>query len=142
MQGDVVRLGQQVFQVQEGHVHFVGHGFGDVGVVGDDVHAEGLCAPGDEAANIAKANDAQGFAVEFRAGEVGAFPLAGEEGGVGGGDVAADGEHEGHGVLGGSDGIGARGVHDDDAAGGGGFDVDVVYTNAGTTDDFEVDAGI
>ena len=63
------------------------------------------------------------------------LPLAGLGGGVGGGDLAGQGEHHGDGVLGGGDRVAERRVHHHDARGGGGRDVDVVDADAGAADD-------
>ena len=64
-------------------------------------------------------------------------PLAAAEGAIGAGDVACERHEQREGVLGGGDGVATRRVHDDDAALGGSFEVDVVDARAGAGDDLE-----
>src|SRR5687767_186017 len=45
------------------------------------------------------------------------------------------------GQFGGGDGVAAGGVHDHDPAAGGGFDIDVVHSDASATDDPELGGG-
>jgi hypothetical protein len=138
VEGDVVAHGEEGVEVLDHFDLAVDGGFGEVElVVGDDFHFEGEGALGDGLADAAEADDAEGFASELGAHEGVAVPLAGTEGGVGGGDFAGEGAHEGEGVLGGGDGVGVGGVHDEDAGLGGGFDIDVVDTDAGAGDGFE-----
>ena len=54
------------------------------------------------------------------------------------GQLAGEREHQGDGMLGGGDRIAERRVHDDDAARGGGRDVDIVDADAGAADHLEV----
>lgn len=44
-------------------------------------------------------------------------------------------------MFGGGNGVAARGVHDDDAVFGGGFDIDVIDANASAADGFQVFGG-
>ena len=92
-------------------------------------------------ADVAGADQAQRLAVELDAHEAVLLPLAGLGGGVGGGQLAGQGEHHGDGVLGGGDRVAERGVHHHDAGGGGGGDVDVVDADAGAADDLQVLGG-
>ena len=64
--------------------------------------------------------------------------LAGLQRGVGLGDVAADGQHEGQRLFGRGHAVGPGRVHDDHAAHGGRFDVNVVDTHAGAADDAQL----
>ncbi len=57
------------------------------------------------------------------------------------GTGAAMRDHEAEGELGDGDGVGAGGVHDDDAAAGGLVGVDVVDAHAGAADDAEFGRG-
>src|SRR5207248_9902585 len=57
------------------------------------------------------------------------------------GAVGGQRQHEGDGVLGGGDHIAGRRVDDDDAAPGGGVDIDVVDADAGAADHVELVAG-
>ena len=106
-----------------------------------DLHVEADGPAGDLAADAAQADDAERLAGDLRADELVAVPLAGLHRRVGGRDVAGEGEQQGDGVLGGRDGVAARGVHDDDALARGGGDVDVVDADAGADDAAEL-AGV
>ena len=98
--------------------------------------ADGLLA--DDAADIAGTDDAERLAGDLDAHELRLLPLAGLRGGVGGGKLAGDGEHQRDGMLGGGDRIAEGRVHDDDAAARGGRDIDIVDADAGAADDLEV----
>ena len=114
---------------------------GDVGVVADDVHAQGASAVGHGHADLAQADDAQRLVDQLAAHEGGAVPLAGVHRGVGRGDVARQREEQRQGVLGGGGGVAGGRVDDGDAGRGGGGDVDVVDTDAGAADDHQPRAG-
>ena len=132
-----VGLGEQGVEVDEADAHLRGAAGLHVGVVGDDLHAEGAEALGDQDADAAEADDADGLLVELDAGVLRALPLAAAERGVGRADVAGRGEHQGDGELGGADDVGGRRVDDHDAGLGGGLHVDVVETDARAGDDLE-----
>ena len=106
-------------------------------VEGEHVHLEALGALGDELADAAEADHAERLAVELGALELGPLPGAAGERGVGPRDVAAEGEHQRQGVLGGGDRVRFGRVGDDDAAAGRGGDVDVVDAGAGAADHLE-----
>ncbi len=57
------------------------------------------------------------------------------------GMAAAHGDHEAEGEFGDGYGVGAGGVHDDDAAARGLGGIDVVYADAGAADDAEFGSG-
>ncbi len=138
VEGDVVAHGEEGVEVLDHFDLAIEGGFGEVEFVeGDDFHFEGEGTLGDGFADAAVADDAEGFAGELGSHEGIAVPLAGAEGGVGGGDFAGEGGHEGEGVFGGGDGVGVGGVHDENAGFGGGFDIDVVDADAGAGDGFE-----
>ena len=71
-----VGLGQQRVEVDEPDAHLGGAAGLDVGVVGDDVHAERAQPLGDEDADPAEADDADGLLVELDAGVLRPLPLA------------------------------------------------------------------
>ena len=106
------------------------------------VHVQPDGAVGDDRADVAAADQAERLAGELDAHETVFLPLAGLGGGGGLGDLAGQGEHHGDGVLGRGDGVAVRRVHHHDAAGGGGFDVDIVHADAGAADDFQVGGGV
>ena len=92
---------------------------------------------GDQDADPAEADDADGLLVELDAGVLRPLPLAVAQRGVRRADVAGGGEQQGDGELGGADDVGGRRVDDHDAGLGGGPDVDVVEADAGAGDDLE-----
>src|SRR5699024_8568529 len=112
-----------------------GAGVVDVGVVGQERHAEGAQALGDELADAAEAHHADGLLQQLHAGELLALPAAGLNGGVGAAEVPQRGEDKRDRELRGGDDVGGRGVDDHDARGGGAGDVDVVQAHAGAGDD-------
>ena len=115
---------------------------GDVGVAGDDFALEGLEAGGDAAADLAEADDAGGPPLQLVAGKGCALPGAAFKGCVCLGDVAAEGEQQRHGVLGGTVRVAERGVDDDDPFGAGVIDIDVVHADAGARHHLQVLAGV
>ena len=67
---------QQLVQADQADAHLRGAAGCDVGVVGDDVHAEGGQPLRDQHADPAEADDADGLLVELDAGVLAALPLA------------------------------------------------------------------
>ena len=110
----------------------------DVGVVGEDLHAEALEPLGDERADPAEADDADLLVEQLDAAVLAALPRAALEGLVGRRDVAGGGQQQADGELGGGGDVGGRRVDDHDAGLGGGRDVDVVEADTGAGDDLEV----
>ena len=108
-------------------------------VVVEDGHLHGVGDFADAAADIAHAEDGEGFAGEFEAAE---FFAVGVEGFVGDGvgevdEGAAEVEEEVEDVLADGAGVGGGSGEDLDVAGGAGGLVDVVEADAGAADDFE-----
>src|SRR5262249_8412223 len=103
-------------------------------IVGDHLHAQADGALGDDAPDVAEADDAEGLVADLSAEPGAAGPFARTHGGGGLRDVARQREQHGDGVLGGGDVAAAGRVHHHDAARGGGVDVDVVDADAGTAD--------
>ena len=132
-----VGLLEQLVEADQADAHLRGAAGLDVGVVGDDVHPERGQSLRDEHADAAEADDADGLLVELDAGVLRALPLAVLQRGVGRRDVARGSQHQGDGELGSRDDVGGRGVHDHDAALGGGLHVDVVEPDSGPGDDLE-----
>ncbi|CAO0830338.1 hypothetical protein SMICM17S_02097 [Streptomyces microflavus] len=128
--GDEVGDFEELVQAEELDAHLRGAGGLDVGVVRDDLHAEGRHALRDEDTDAAEADDAEDLLAELDPGVLGALPLAVLQGGVGLGDVARGGDQQTAGQLGGGHDVGGRGVDDHHAGLGGRGDVDVVQTDA------------
>ena len=132
--GDVVGQGEDFVEGRDRHAEGLGTGLGEVRIVGQHLHAEGEGALGDLGADAAETEHAEGLAEEFGAGEGLTVPLAFVHGLDGFRHRAGEGEQVGEGKLGGRDGIARGGVHHDDAALGGGIDVDVVDPHPGAAD--------
>ena len=141
--GDEVRQRKKIIDLLDDlDLKRLGLACGNVGIVGEDAHAEGDGTAGYLRADAAHAEDGDGLAVELHALEFFAVPLAGLHAGVCLRDIARNGEHQGEGVLGGGDCVAAGGVHDNHAVLGGSLDVDIVDTDSGTADDLEVLGGL
>ncbi len=110
---------------------------GEERVEADDGHAERLRPLRHRQADPAEPDDAERLALELRAGELVAVPPAGLEAVVRRGDVARQGQHQGHGVLGRRDRVAAGRVHHDDPAPGRRRHVDVVDADARPHDRLE-----
>ena len=139
MDADDVGVPQQVFQgfALTGIVLFEA-AVGDIRIVGDDLHAEGLHARGQKPANAAQADDAQGLAVQFHALQPVAVPGAAFNHLVGPDRVAARCQEQADGMLAGGNDIRLRRVDDDDAALRRPFHLDVVHAVPGAADDLQV----
>ena len=136
--GHVVDAGEHVVNFFDAlDAEFAGLFGGHKGIVGEDSHLEGDGALGNFLTNATHADDAERLVGELCAHEGITVPLAGDEAGVGGGDLAREGEHEREGVFGGAEGVARRGIHDDAADARGGVFIDVVGAYAGADDRFE-----
>ncbi len=136
--GDEVRDLEQLVEREELDAHLRGPRGLDVGVVGDDLHAEGGHPLRDQHADAAEADDAEGLLAELDTRVLGPLPLAVLQGGVGLRDVAGRGDQQTAGELGRGDDVGRRRVDDHHAGLGGGGDVDVVQSDAGAGDDAQL----
>lgn len=135
VESDDVGLAEELFQrngFDTGSSDFFA---GDERVIAKDVAIEAAEAFCNEAADVAKAYDADGFAGEFGTHEEFLFPFAGADGCIGGDDVAHIGEDEGDYFFGDCVGICTWGVHYVYTALAGIFGVDCVITSTGTDDD-------
>ena len=137
MHADEVGLGHQLLEADHPHAHLGGASGLDVGVVGDHVHAERGQPLGDEHADAAESDDADGLLVELDAGVPAALPLPARERRVRRADVAGGREHQRDGELGGADDVGGGGVDDHHAVLGRRLDVDVVEADTGPGHDLE-----
>ena len=141
MQGDDVRAAQQLVQFHLLDAHFDGALRRQERVIGHDLHLQAQRTVGDDAADVAGADQAERLGVELHAHEAALLPLAGLGGGVGGGHLAGQGEHHGDGVFCRGDRIAEGRVHHHDPGGGGGRDVDVVDPDPGAADDLQIAGG-
>ena len=142
MDGDDVRLRQQLVERHALRLRLGEDARRNVRIVRDHAHAERQRAGGDALPDPPEADHPESLAVEFRPHERRARPLAALHAGVRLRDVAAEREHHGHGVLGGRHDVGRRGIDDEDAAGSAGLDVDVVEPHAGAADDAQPRADV
>ena len=109
----------------------------DIRIVGNDVHAHSPALARHFASNAAEADDAQRLSCEFHTLEPGFFPLPVLQRLIGLRNVARQGEQHRDGVFSSSGRRSTRRVHDQDAAFGGGIEIDIVHTDAGAADDPE-----
>ena len=80
VEGEVVGAGDEFVERDELDAVFAGDGGGDEGIAAEDFKAEAAGALGDFKADAAEAEDAEGFAAQFRALQVFLLPLAGVHG--------------------------------------------------------------
>ena len=114
----------------------------DVRVVGDDAHAERRHPLGDQHADAAEPDDADGLLVQLDAAVLRLrFHSPARSAALRRGDVAGRGEQQADGELGGADDVGLRRVDDHHAGLRRGRDVDVVEADAGAGDDLEPAGG-
>ncbi len=139
--GDEVAALHELVEAQEGHAELLRAGRRDEGVVADELDAEAREALGDERADAAEADDADGLLVELDAREGRALPLAALHRGVRVGDVPREREQVADGELGRRDDVRGGRVDDHDARGRRRRHVDVVEPDARAGDDLEALAG-
>ncbi len=137
MHGDDVRIADDVLQGNQAHAQVVGPLLGDIGIAGDDLRLEGPGAQRNPTADLAQADDPDGLSLELIAGKRRPFPLAALEAGVGHGDIAAQRQKDGQGVLRGRIDIAEGSVDHDDPLVAGGFDIDVVDAHSGPGHDLQ-----
>ena len=138
MQGDVVATLPEVFEPGDAFDPVLGGALGrEERVVTHHLHVKPQRPLGDGQAHAAKADDAQRLAAELGAGELRAIPTARLEAVIRLGHVPGEGQHEGHRVFGGRNGIPARCVHYHDPMTGRGGHVDIVDTHSRADDDFQ-----
>ena len=136
MQADDVGVGEQ--GVERGHGAGVAQRQAAFDVVVEHVHAEQFGEDADLRADVAVADDAQGFAAGFvRAGGV-FHPAAAMLGGVLFGDAAQQHDDFGQHQFGDAAGVGEGGVEDRDATSGGGGEVDLIGADAEAADGEQV----
>ena len=137
VEGEEVGPAEKVVDLDQGDAVLAGDDRGDKGVVADEGHVEGAGAASYLEADAAEADDAEGLAAEFGALERLLVPLAGVHAAVGLRNFATHRDHKAEGEFGDGDGVGAGGVHDDNALAGGSGGVDVIHADAGAADEAE-----
>ncbi len=142
MDGDEVGFAENIFQAARLDAHARDVFRRDERIETDHFHLQSGGALGDDAADVAQADDADGFVAQFHADEFIALPLAALERGGRLRDVARQRHHQGDGVFARGDVVAPRRVHHDDAFFGGGVGVDVFKAHAGAADDFQIFCGV
>ena len=141
VQRDEIGLGEQSVEIGLFDAEFDRALGGQEGVEGDDLHAEAEGALGDDAADIAAADQAERLRGQLDAHEVVLRPFARLRQRVRFGDLAREREHHRDRVLGGGDAVAEGRVHHDDALLRRRRDVDIVDTDPGAADDLQVRRG-
>ena len=140
MERNHVGLAEQLIEGKQLELQ-LGGAFGrEIRIVPDHLHAERPRQLGHVPADAPEPHDPDRLAAQLGALEPLAIPLAAAHRLGSPGDVAGQAEQQPHGVLGGADGIGARRVHDRDAAARGRVHVDVVDARPGAGDHAQVGA--
>ena len=134
---NIVGLGEEFIQRDALDLHGLGAARGQIGVVGEYLHAERLRAFRHFRPDATETDHAEGFLEQFDAGKVLPIPLTGlhRSRGLGHGPRATKDVRKRQ--LGRRDGIARRGVHHNHATLGGGLDIDVVHADAGTANNLE-----
>ena len=132
METDDIRLGENFFNGAELDAELRGFVRGKDRVETEDPDLETGEAFGEETADIAETEDANGLAREFTAHEFGFFPFAGAGRDIGGNNFAVGGQRQGDDFFGHAVGIGARSVHHIHIFPTGIFGVDIVESGSGT----------
>ena len=130
---DEIALRDEVVELNHLHTHLTSAIGRDVGVVRDETHTEASRALRHQFADATEADDAEGLVGEFDTLPTTALPTTGLQRGVRLRHVARRRQQQRHGVFGGRHDVALRRVHHHHTATGGGFDIDVVETDAGTT---------
>ena len=138
MDGDEIGFGQDLFQCAGLDAHAGDIFRRDERIEADHAHHQSGGAFGDDAADVAEADDADGLVAELDADKFIALPLAALERGRRLGNMARHGHHQRNGMLAGGNVVAAGGVHDDDTALGSGVGVDVFIAHAGAANDLQI----
>ena len=141
VQRDKIRFCQQRIEIGLLHAHLDCAFLGEERIVGDDFHLQPQRPGCDDAADIARADQAERLAGHFDAHEIVLRPFARLGLLIGLGDLAGEGEDQGDGVLGGGDRIAERRVHHDNALRGSGGDIDIIDPDAGAANHLEPAGG-
>jgi hypothetical protein len=133
-----VRLGDDLVQRHQLDATLTGLVGRHERVVGDEAHPEPAGPVGDELADAPKADDAERLVGEFDPLPFAPLPPAGDQRGMGLGNVASLRQQEGHRVLGRRHNVRLRRVDHHHASLRGGVDIDVVEADTGPTHDNQV----
>ena len=141
MQRDAVGAAQQVVQLDLLDADVDRALLGQEGIIGDHLHPQALRTAGNDAADIARTDQAERLAGELDAHVVALGPFARLGARVRLRDLAGEREQHGNRVFGGGDRVAEGRVHHHHAALAGGRDIDVVDPDPGAADDLEIGRG-
>ncbi len=141
VQREVVGLGAHVVERPELRAQLTGQFSRDERVVRDNLHAKRSRAHRHFLADAPEPDNAERLAAQLDAGELLLLPLVLLHRGVRRRQMPREREHLRQRELCDADAVGARRVHHDDAASGGGVEVDVVDAGAGARDDAQLRRG-
>ena len=139
MNGDYVGFLQQFVQrFTFLNIVFFEPGICNVRIVSNDLHAKGLHAGGNQTADAAQTDNAQGLAHQFHAFQAVTVPDTAFNHLMSFHRIAAGGQHQTDGVLGSGNDIGFRCIYDNDAPLCSAFHLDVIHTVTGTAYNLQV----
>jgi hypothetical protein len=138
VQADVIRRRAQLVECQQLGAQRRGNLRRNERVVRDDAHPERAGPLGDLLADPSETREAQRLSAELVAEEAFLFPASSFHRLIGGGNEARQCEHQRECVLGDADAVGAGRIDDQNAAGAGRSDVDVVDAGTGARDDSQL----
>ena len=138
VQRNVIAAGEKIGERNKLDFEFLGDLLADVGIVGQHGHFERLRSARDFGAHAAEADEAERFAAHFGSHRARFFPAAGVNGGVELRHGARERKQQRESVFGDADGVAAGRIHHQHAAARGGFDVHVIYADAGAADNFQI----
>ncbi|MNC24978.1 hypothetical protein D3C75_730510 [compost metagenome] len=141
MHGNEVGVADDLIHCSQLHTDFFCALVGHEGVEADDVHTEGFGAFGNLTADPAHADNAQHLVAQLHTHEGFAVPFPAYGFLVRLGNHPGEAENMTEGQLAGGDGVAVRRIHNNDAAFGGGFQIDVVHAYTGAADNLQVFGG-
>ena len=138
MQGNEVRLCQQLAQLRVFNAELVRLFLGQERVIDHDLHLQAQGTFSDDRTDIAATDQAQGLARDLDAHEPAFLPFARPGRRVGFRDLPGTGQQQGDGMFGGRYRVAERRVHDDGTAARRGRQIDIVDTDAGAPDYLQI----
>ena len=135
---DEVGAGQYIVQRQQFDAELRGAGRRNVGVIGDDVGAEGGQSRGDQLPDAAQAHHSDSLAEDLSAIERRALPGVLMQGRIGRRDLPCGSQHERNRMLSSAVDIGGGRIDHQHTGRGGSIHINVVQADTGTGDDLEL----
>ena len=130
VQGEEIHLRKQLFKGIDLTSQSGQRILGQVWIVTEDLHPKGTGSTGHFPTHFPQPHHSKLFSVQLDPQKTRPFPLPGPHGGIGTGDPAGQRQHQGHSVLGGSNGILPRSVHHDHPSPGGSGNIYVVHAGS------------